>query len=267
MVRCSDTTTQNAVDLSKKLSLTIGIPRESSTCFNKDPNVDTVELGGSLGLTQQSRSLVLSATYYLCTLVGLENDCHNQSVLSVTPIIVVIYYNNYYSDMKASNGYLDFEDHELFKFSAGFDLTVKIYFQKNVVTSDDNYIFSFIPLRNYTYYTTSKVEFIPTARSIPEIPTLLYSVELDKYLQIYHREYIKLDQLLANTMSVFSVLVLVFENLTKIFEFQSIEFYLMKKLYYFEPNDGEFSSITNQNKILVNKMKSNNKGSICTNLT
>ena len=59
----------------------------------------------------------------------------------------------------------------------------------------------------------------------------------------------KLDQLLANTMSIFSVLLSIFENLTKFIEYRSVEYHLMKKLYYFNSkSDNPF--IRKKNKII-----------------
>ena len=98
---------------------------------------------------------------------------------------------------------------------------------------------------------------MPRFRSDNNFLTFIYNIQLDKYKKKYNISYMKLDQLLANTMSIFSVLLFIFENLTKFVEYRSVEYHLMKKLYYFNSKTNN-PLIRKKNKI---KSKKNNPSS------
>ena len=66
----------------------------------------------------------------------------------------------------------------------------------------------------------------------------------------------KLDQLLANTMSIFSVLLFIFKNLTNFVEYRSVEYHLMKKLYYFNSKKN-YRMIKLRKESLIKNMKKN----------
>jgi len=156
-------------------------------------------------------------------------------------------------------GYSEFIDYESIGIQSSNNLIVKIKIKKNVIESDDNYLFKFKPIKTYSYYTISNIQFQPIKRtSTVNIAKVQFLFELDKYKQTFRREYVKLDQVLSNTLSIFSVLLMFFENLTKIFEFGSVQHYIFKKLYFFESDDMDSNLVQKKNLFLIEKMKREN---------
>ena len=113
-----------------------------------------------------------------------------------------------------------------------------------------------IQLNPQQYYTYSKVDISsrPRLSNYTNQLSATYNIQLDKYQKVYNISYMKLDQLLANTMSIFSVLLFIFKNLTNFVEYRSVEYHLMKKLYYFN-SKSDNPLIRKKNKI---KLKKNN---------
>jgi hypothetical protein len=259
LVPCINTTNSLSKNLSDLLMYKIGINPNLTTCYNANSTAGRVELGGSIVETQQSRYLLFEASYDICASAMLSNYCKDINVLENQNILFNMYFNNYYVNMDLLKGYSEFIDYESSVLQSSNNLIVKIKIKKNVIESDDNYLFKFNPINTYSYYTISNVQFQPTKRmSAMNIATVQFIFELDKYKQTYRREYVKLDQVLSNTLSIFSILLMFFENLTKIFEFGSIQHFIFKKLYFFESDEMDPKLVQKKNQLLIKNMKREN---------
>jgi hypothetical protein len=113
------------------------------------------------------------------------------------------------------------------------DVKIDVVLTKNTLYSDNNIIYRFVPEKVYTFYTISSVRYTYLDRR-SGVSNLGISVEImqDKYQNIFQRSYSKLDQVLASTLSIYSVFALIFQNLIKFFECGALEYHLIKKLYY-----------------------------------
>ena len=159
--------------------------------------------------------------------------------------------------MNLDKGYDEFQDYEQKIIRASEDQIIDIKLQKNLIYSDDNYLFNFYPKKIYQFYTYSDINIYSAPRmNDPKIASFSFTIQLDKNQITYYRSYMKVDQLLANTMSILSVLLLVFENLTKLFEYKSVEYFLMKKLYYFNSKKN-YRMIKLRKESLIKNMKKN----------
>ncbi len=232
-----------------------------TTCFNKNDSIKNIELGGNNALTLQIRKLVFSSSYDICSVANAD-ICNSIDYLEQTKIIFSMYYKNIFLNMNLREGYSEFLDHDSSSLLASNDLMIEMKIKKNIIYSDDNYLYSFHPVNKYEIFTVSSVNFTPMKRdsSYPNRLTILYLIEMDKYIQIHRREYSKLDQILSNTLSIFSLFLFVFRNLTKFIEMGSIEHYIMKKIYFFEPHKPDSHIIKiKRNKSFINKVFEENE--------
>ena len=252
--KCSNATNNDSITLAKQLQNMIKMDTENSYCFNKYISIDSVKLGGSPGITQEFRDIENYMLFDLCSNKDLQSNCKSQVYLKEYLYNYFISYYNYYNDVSSELGYKKFLDYEMKVLSASEDVIISIKLQKNIVNLDNNYLFNFVPIKTYQYYTYSKVDISsrPRLSNYTNELSVIYNIQLDKYQKVYNISYMKLDQLLANTMSIFSVLLFIFENLTKFVEYRSVEYHLMKKLYYFNSKKDN-PLIRKKNKILLKK--------------
>ena len=255
--KCSKAKDNFSINLSNSIYETVHIDPNNISCLIKNYSIDDIKLGGSPVLTKQVRQIEFSIKYDLCSNKNFLLICRNNTAQLLNPFFLNIFFNNHYSDLNLAQGYRLFQDFQQKIISAGEDYIIEITVEKNTIYSDDNYLFNFYPKRIYKYYayTNININSYPR-RGDPNFATFNFIIRLDKYETNYYRSYMKLDQLLANTMSIFSVLLLLFENLTKIFEFKSVEYYLMKKLYYF--NLKENCGIIKLESLIKNMKKKTN---------
>ena len=243
-------------DIADQLKKKLFVDPFNTVCFNKFDGIDKIELGGGIATTQQIKKIVARFQIDICkTFVG--NQCYNQSFLKIAnPFTYSLFLNNYFVNMSSKRGYQEFTDfYNLDSISFDSDVSVIMKIKKNTIYTDDNILFNFLPPKLDLYYTYSVVQLLSKERTGPtNLLTVSFDIELDKFQNVYRRSYMKIDQLLANTMSIFSVLLLIFESLTKFIVYGSLEFYLMKKLYYFD-SKCEYKSIQMKNLSLLSKFK------------
>ena len=79
--KCSNATNNDSITLAKQLQNMINMDIENSFCFNKNISIDTVELGGSPGITQQFREIQFKILFDLCSNKDLQPYCKNQTIL------------------------------------------------------------------------------------------------------------------------------------------------------------------------------------------
>ena len=230
---------------------------KKSLCLLKYNSIDKIELGGSLVSTQQIRDINFTMKFDLSSDKNFSFISGNLTNLNNIPYYFSFIFNNYHFDLNLSQGNNEFLDYQEKRILAGEDQIVEILLQKNLIYSDDNYLFNFYPKKIYQFYTYSDINIYSTPRmKDPKIASFTFRIHLDKNQITYYRSYMKLDQLLANTMSILSVLLLVFENLTKLFEYKSVEYFLMKKLYYFNSKKN-YRMIKLRKESLIKNMKKN----------
>ena len=254
--KCSKATNNISMNISDNLVNKLSIPLDLQICFVKLAGKDHVELGGDIATTQQIKQIQMSMKSDFCQID--PNICNNSLVLKRIQFTFALYFQNYFINMSSDVGYEGFIDHSQILTNANSDINLAIKIKKNTIYTDNNILMSFFPHQVENYYTYSMVDISTIEKTgPPNFITLNLIIDLDKYQTFYRRSYMKLDQLLASTISVFSVLLLIFKNLTKFVEFGSLEYYLMNKLYYFDSNS-EYKSIKMRNHNLTNKMHKNN---------
>ena len=258
--KCSNAKNNDSITLVNNLQNTLKVDSQNFYCFNKYNSIDNIELGGNIGTTEQLRQIQFYMQFDLCSYKDIQPGCTNSAYLKQLSYIYNLNFYNYYSDMTSDKGYVKFKDFYNILFSPFNDINVLIKLQKNIVYSDDNYLFNFFPITTFEYYSYSTVEISTIERQSSNTNYLIFRImiEMDKYQNVYNRTYMKLDQLLSNTLSIFSVLLLICKNLTKFVEYRSVEYYLMKKLYYFN-SKRNFPLIRMKNRIqTISKKTSSN---------
>jgi len=237
LVPCNKANTSFSKNMSYLVSNKMKQDVNYTTCFDKNDSINNVELGGDNVLTLQIRKLMFTSNYNICSVANSEN-CNSIDYLDKISVIFSMFYRNFFFNMDLKEGYSEFLDYDSSSLFASNDMLVEMKIKKNIIYSDDNYLYSFYPVKKYEIFTVSNLKLTPLKRNSlhPNLLTIYYYIDLDKYLKIYRREYTKLDQLLSNTLSIFSLFLFFFRNLTKFVEMGSVENYIMRKLYFFEPN-------------------------------
>ena len=79
--RCSNATNNDSINLAKQLQNNLNVDSKNKFCFNKNISIDSVDLGGSVGITQQFREIEFYMLFNLCSNKDLQPYCTNQAYL------------------------------------------------------------------------------------------------------------------------------------------------------------------------------------------
>ena len=238
-----------------------------SLCYNIDQY--QIFLGGDPILTLEKTRLDIYSKYDLCQsdYFTLSKVCSDLSLLGNFPITAVLGFVDYYPNYYEYSGYTKFSRAEGTAFTLDSDINIAMKISKNIIQTDHNIIYNFFPLKTDTFFSFSSVTFSTTQRTAnPNLMNVDIDIELDKFQTVTQRSYMKLDQVLASTISVSSIIAYICGFLVKILEYGTVEYYMIRKFYYFKDSDIEkvdlnFSpkstrvTIRNKFKKLSNNMK------------
>jgi len=141
--------------------------------------------------------------------------------------MVLIPVNNYI-DKDVTNGYTQFFSTIISHLDLTKDLQIKIKIRRTNLTTDNNLLYNIFPnVDTETFIYTYDFQSIKKIFGNPKVFTLYFKIELDSYINIVERKYLKLDALLANVGSI----VVIFDLITKFFAYFFSEGNMEQSIY------------------------------------
>ena len=102
--------------------------------------------------------------------------------------------------------------------------------KKNIVHTDKNLLFDFFEDEETSFYSID-ISIKPVDRTKEaNLMTIYTYVIMDNYEFVFYRSYKKLDEILANIMSLFSFILFIIKMFYEIFNFGFLEYKIGKKL-------------------------------------
>jgi hypothetical protein len=152
-------------------------------------------------------------------------------------VFIFNYMNNIVDINNRTTGYEHIPETKTETFYENYTVYIKNTITKNVMITDENYIFNIFPNVERTFYT-STVDIIvrPKSDREPASLNIFMTYEYANYAKYFQRSYMKIDSLLANIFSITQVLSAVLILMNYIFNHGNLEYTLMKHLYIFDDN-------------------------------
>ena len=161
---CSNANDSISMNLSNNLFSSLKIANDKSLCLIKNHSIDNIELGGSIFSNQHFGEIEFSMKFDLSSNENFFNASENLTNLNKIPIHFIFLFFNYHSDVNLDKGYDEFQDYEQKIIRASEDQIIDIKLQKNLIYSDDNYLFNFYPKKIYQFYTYSDINIYSAPR-------------------------------------------------------------------------------------------------------
>jgi len=157
-------------------------------------------------------------------------------IKSLSHVAFVSILNNNYIDKGVKSGYNQYFKPDVF---GDIDLTqdyqIKIKLKRANITTENNFLYNiFSNDDTETYIYKYEFQSIPKILQDPLIFTLVLKVELDNYIDVIERRYIKLVELLANIGSIVLIVDIFTKFFADFFSEGNLEQAIYKEIFYFK---------------------------------
>jgi hypothetical protein len=235
-LNCSETTNQWFNDYQEVQTLFNLLGQGNGLCSQLDPSKD-LKVGGNILKSLSTNALRGAIQYDLCGAVGPE-ACTNSTILNSLPATGLgILFENAYTNLTEELGFTNFLDLSNSDINLGNDYIIEFTVTKNIMSTDINPIYSFVPNVESVFYTLTKTMTATQRPPRSKDLTVTINVLIDDYQYAISRSYIKIDSVLANVLSITQIIALVCQYINSFFSFAKIEYTMMTKLYEFPITD------------------------------
>jgi hypothetical protein len=219
---------------------------------------DDLLLGGDYAETGYVNLISNSFYIDLCSIKNIPKEkCKNETYLNAQYDntnwgLDIRLMDKYYND-SAHEGYSPYSTFEIVHLDFKKEYQFFIRLRKNVVETDDNFIFNFFEKRINIFYSISSrtmVEFTKTDGKFG-YQRIMWNIQLDKGNTIYVRSYFKLDSALANFAVILNFTKLLLVSINRIVNWDSFGDHLINQLYRTEEQNFDmklFSTVKLDNK-------------------
>lgn len=209
--------------------------------------------GGDLLSTGLKNVLENEIIIDACSIKGItKEDCNNIQKLSTFSNLNnfnwIFLFKNFELNPNLDLGYNAFTESLQNEFDLGMDHIITFTYVKNILTTDNNFIFDFIKPKIITFPS-----FIINHLKVPRVGNsnevkLIISFEQSSYDINHDRGYIRLDSILANIQAVVSIFEIFILYLGKLLNYGKLDVYIANKSY----------NVVNNNKKIKNSLKIKN---------
>jgi hypothetical protein len=233
-------------------------PKDVTYCSEFSNQAD-ITLGGDSFITQSEMYISGNLVINLCDLFG-KNNCTSinylNNISSQYQLKLATVVQNAYTNLNLKEGFSNYFETPMNDIDLSKDYSLEIKVTKNIMETDINPLYDFLPPDRSIYYTLD-MKFSEKNRSTNDGKfNLGINIYLDNYEYKIIRTYLKLDAMLANVMSITQMVSMLCMYLNYIYSTGNIEYEIFSKAYDFSilPQDDD--------KIKVNKAKNLKSSSI-----
>jgi len=189
---------------------------ETSLCFNF---VQDLSIGGDIYYNSKAQKGSLVFSINICDIIGIQN-CTAADIIESNKnsknFKLRYFYNNNFVDIKDHKGYSSFLETSELTVDMFYKYEIKLIFQKQILRTDMNPIYSFFPIEEKVFYVIRMVVDRTLNTDLNLVPTNIkgdvnagnytipfsYEILLDTVDVVWSRSYAKLNDLLGSIYSL-----------------------------------------------------------------
>lgn len=202
---------------------------------------------------------------------GYKKNCTQDLTTNYNPVTIGLKYNSDLLDIETIDGYNRFpltkyQEYDYYSQK----LRINIELTKNTIITDPNSIYNFFPsVKNVFYSKEITFNFLP--KSIPDDNLdVRFKFVINEFENVINRSYNKIDNVLANILSVVQLIYIFFFCVMHFLSHNSLENEIIRSLYYEDPSEQTLADlIVRRNSALpiIRKSIISNKQQQSSNLT
>ena len=223
---------------------------------------DDIKVGGDLVNSGVKNNIIGHFDIDTCKIDEMNTDiCSDNIKLSKfskdKKLYWVMAFKNNHLTPDLKEGYSAFTDSIVGEFDLGSDHEIVMTYSKNILSTDNNFIFDFVPPQEITFPTFTIMHRLIPKDSNPDKVKIFLKLKLSNFDVNHSRGYVKLDSIIANIQAITYLVDVFFISLCQFFHYGKMDIFIANKAYQIFDNPETVKSNRRNSSIVSNILKNN----------